>query len=185
MAARKRRALFVQQVLPVLRHRLGRPGHRLLRRMRVRTMKLRAFEEFFGAIVVKPFLTWLETGDDRVSRSRAMFRRMLIWRTVTTADVAALRASAKMQPPFALRQAFDAPRSAWLGRRIDAIPLRRHGFFSELLSRDYIVRKRPFIPGPTAGAGNLSAPGRVPERLNRIFYLLVALPWRPRLDAQP
>ena len=36
------------------------------------------------------------------------------------------RTSAKMQPPRARRRAFDATRSAWLGRRVDTIPLGLH-----------------------------------------------------------
>ena len=38
----------------------------------------------------------------------------------------AFGASAKMQPPSALGQAFDATCAAWLGRGIDTVPLRLH-----------------------------------------------------------
>jgi hypothetical protein len=48
---------------------------------------------------------------------------MLIWRRIAAADVTAFGASAKMQPPSAHSQAFDATRSAWLGRRVDTITL--------------------------------------------------------------
>src|SRR5258708_4968848 len=94
--------------------------------MRVRSAKLRAGEEFFRTIVVKPMLARLEARDYRVTRSGAMFRCMLVWRAVTAADVTAFGASAKMEPPSAQSRAFDATCSAWLGRRVDTIPLGLH-----------------------------------------------------------
>jgi hypothetical protein len=71
--------LFVQQRLPVCRHCSGRSRDRLIQRMTVRSVKLRAGEEFFCTIVVKPPLARLEARDYRVTRSGAMFRCMLIW----------------------------------------------------------------------------------------------------------
>lgn len=47
--------------------------------MRVGSMKIRAGEEFFSTIIVKPPLARLEARDYRVTRSGVMFRRMLIW----------------------------------------------------------------------------------------------------------
>ena len=70
--------------------------------MRVGSGKLGAGDEFFSAIVVKPVLARLEALDDRVAGRGVVFRRMLIWRTVAAADVAAFGASAKVQPPSAL-----------------------------------------------------------------------------------
>jgi hypothetical protein len=99
--------------------------------MRVRSGKLRAGEGFLCTIVVKPPLARLETRDDRVTRSGEMFRCMLTWRTVTTADVTALRASAQMKPPSARAGAFDATRSARLDCRVDTIPFRLHGLLSD------------------------------------------------------
>ena len=89
-------------------------------------MKFRAGEDFFSPIVVKPVLPGLEARNDRVTRSGVMFRCMLIWRTVTAADVTAFSASAKMQPPSAQSHAFGATCSAWLGRWVDTIPLGLH-----------------------------------------------------------
>ena len=88
--------------------------------------KPRAGEKFFGTIVVEPSLARLETRDDRVTRSGEVFGGMLVWRTVTAADVTALRAPAKMKPPSAPRQAFGAACSAWLGRWIDTFPQMLH-----------------------------------------------------------
>jgi len=47
--------------------------------VRVRRVKLRAWKEFFGTIVVKPPLARLKARDYRVTLSGAMFRCMLIW----------------------------------------------------------------------------------------------------------
>jgi hypothetical protein len=126
----QRAALFVKQRLPVGRHRSGRSGHRLIQRMRVRGVKLRAGEELSGAVVVEPSLARLEACDYRVTRSRVMFRCMLVWRSITAPDVPAFDTSAKMQPPPAHSRAFDAARPAWLGCGVDAIPLRLHKVIS-------------------------------------------------------
>ena len=75
----KSRPLFVKQRLPVCRHHFGRAGHRLIQRMRVRGVKLRAGEELSRTIVVKPSLARLEARDYRVTSSRVMFRCMLTW----------------------------------------------------------------------------------------------------------
>ena len=96
----------------------------------MRGVKLGAGTGFARAIVVKPLLARLEAHDDRVLGGVIMFGRVLTWGRVTTADVAALRAPAKMQPPSAGSQALDAARSARLGRGVDAIPLGLHGFNS-------------------------------------------------------
>src|SRR5581483_9979921 len=95
--------------------------------MAVGARKLRAGEGFSRAIVVKPFLARLEAHDDRVAGGAKVFGRVLTWRTVAAADVAALRAAAKMQPPSARSQAFDATCSARLHRGVDAVPLAFHG----------------------------------------------------------
>src|ERR1700683_4115949 len=101
--------------------------------MRVRSLKLRAGEEFLGTIVVKPPLAWLEARDYRVTRSGVMFRCMLIGRGITAADVTTFGASAKMQPPCVQSKAFDATCSAWLGRWVDTIPLGLHRLLSDFL----------------------------------------------------
>ncbi len=126
--------LFANEHLPVWRHRSGRPRHRLIQRMRVGRMKLWAGEDFVRPIVVKPMLPGLEACDDRVIRSGVMFRCMLIWRTVTAADVTALGASAKMQPPAALSHALDAACSARPGHRVDTIRLGCHTLLLGALS---------------------------------------------------
>ena len=101
--------------------------------MAVRGVKFRPLEGFFRAVVVKPVLARLEAGDDRVARSGVVFRRMLIWRTITAANVTTLGASAKMEPPRARRRAFDAACSAGLGCRDDAVPLGVHKSSDTLL----------------------------------------------------
>jgi len=51
----------------------------LIQRMRVRSVKLRAGDEFFSTIVAKPPLARLEARDYRMTRSGVMFRCMLTW----------------------------------------------------------------------------------------------------------
>ena len=92
----------------------------------MRSDKFRAGEEFLRPVVVKPALTPLEARDYRVSGGGVMFRCMLTGRIIAAANVTALGASAKMQPPPTLGQTFDATAPAWLGRRVDAIPLGLH-----------------------------------------------------------
>ena len=91
--------------------------------MAVRGVKFRAGEGFFCTIIVKPLLARLEARDDRVTRSGVMFRCVLIWRTITAADVPAFGASAKMKPPSAPSRAFDAAGSARPDRWIYAVLL--------------------------------------------------------------
>ena len=96
--------------------------------MAVRSGNLRTGEGFFSTVVVKPMLARLEALDDRVPRGGEVFRCMLTWRAVAAADVTALRAPAKMKPPFACSGAFDAACSARLGRRVDTISFGLHRF---------------------------------------------------------
>jgi hypothetical protein len=55
--------------------------------------------------------------------------------------------SAKMQPPPAWSRAFDATCSAWLGRRVDTIPLGLHK-----LLFDFLLLQLLLIDGRTKGA---------------------------------
>ena len=96
----------------------------------MRSGKIRTGKEIACAVVVKPPLPRLKTCDNRVVRSCVVFRCMLIWGIIIAADVTAFGASAKMQPPSALSQAFDATCSAWLNCWVDTIPLGLHGLLS-------------------------------------------------------
>ena len=66
--------------------------------MAVRSGKLRTGEGFFGTVVVKPMLAWLEARDYRVPRRGVVFRCMLIWRTVAAADVTAFGELRQLEP---------------------------------------------------------------------------------------
>jgi hypothetical protein len=155
--------------------------------MRVRSTKLRAGDELLGTIVVKPLLARLETRDYRVTRSGAVFRRMLIWRTVAAADVPAFGASAQMQPPSAQSQAFDATGSARLDCRIDTIPLRLHGFLSDFrllaLSADaqYAIRVKKCGFGAREGGRSLLSAGM---RRPRWSLGSIREPWYPDIVIQ-
>jgi hypothetical protein len=59
----------------------------------------------------------------------------------------AFGASAKMQPPSAQSQAFDATCSTWLGCWVDTIPLRLHRLLS-----DFLLLQLLLIDGRTEAA---------------------------------
>jgi hypothetical protein len=88
--------------------------------MRARAGQLRTLESFSRSVIVEPVLAGLEAVDDRVARGGVMLRRMLAWRTIATADVAAFGASAQVQPPSVRCQAFDATCAAWFCLQIDS-----------------------------------------------------------------
>ena len=86
-------------------------------------------------VVVKPILTRLKAGYDRMPRCRRMPRRMLARRTVTASDVPALRTPAEMKPPtFRRRQAFNASIATWLRSRINSTTSFFHVRFSVSMS---------------------------------------------------
>ena len=176
----------MKQRLPVWGHRPGRSGRRLIQRTRVRSLKLWACDELLGTIVVKPLLARLETRDYRVTRSGAVFRRVLIWRTIAAADVPAFGASAKMQPPSAQSQAFDATCSAWLDRRVDTIPLRLHRLLSDLLllalsaDAQYAIRVKKCGLGARHGGRSLLSSGM---RRPRRSLGSIREPWYPDINA--
>jgi hypothetical protein len=153
----------------------------------VRSLKLRAGDELLCTIVVKPLLARLETRDYRVTRSDAVFRRMLIWRTIAAADVSAFGASAKMQPPSAQSQAFDATCSAWLDCRVDTIPLGLHRLLSDLLllalsaDAQYAIRvKKCGLGARHSGRSLLSSGMRRPRR----SLGSIREPWYPDITMQ-
>jgi hypothetical protein len=153
----------------------------------VRSAKLRAGDELLGTIVVKPLLARFETGDYRVTRSGAVFRRMLIWRTIAAADVPAFGASAKMQPPSAQSQTFDATGSAWLDRRVDTIPLRLHRLLSDFLllalgaDAQYAIRVKKCGLRVRQGGRSLSSGGM---RRPRWSLGSIRQPWYPHIPMQ-
>ena len=153
----------------------------------MRSLKLRAGDELLCTIVVKPLLARLETRDYRVTRSDAVFRRMLIWRTIAAADVSAFGASAKMQPPSAQSQAFDATCSAWLDRRVDTIPLRLHRLLSDFLllalgaDAQYAIRVKKCGLGARHGGRSLLSSGM---RRPRRSLGSIREPWYPDITMQ-
>jgi hypothetical protein len=108
-------ALVVEQCLPICGHAASRSRHGLICRMGVGRGKNRSGKEVAGTVIVKPPFPGLETRDYRVTGRRIVLRCVLIWRGIAAANVTALGASAKMQPPAAHRQAFDTACTARLG----------------------------------------------------------------------
>jgi hypothetical protein len=64
--------------------------------MRARAVQRRTLKGFSRSVIVEPVFAGLEAIDDRVARGRIVLRRMLAWRRIATADVAAFGASAEM-----------------------------------------------------------------------------------------
>jgi hypothetical protein len=94
--------------------------------MRARAGQFRTLKSFSRAVIVEPVLAGFEAVDDRVAGARVMLCRMLVWRTIAAADVAAFGASAQMQPPPVRFQAFDATGTAWFGVQIDSFAFALH-----------------------------------------------------------
>ena len=132
----------MQQGTPIARHAALGTWDRLIDGMGVRWWQLDTGDRRFFLVVVKPILTRLEAGNDRMAARSGMLRGVLRRRAVTTADVTALRAAPKVQPPPARGQAFHATISARFRRRVDTAAVRgwifHHtapfGFASTLLS---------------------------------------------------
>ena len=137
-----RSALFVQQGTPIARHAALGTWDRLIDGMGGRWQQFCTRDHGFLFVVVKPILTRLEAGNDRMAARSGMLRGVLRRRAVTTADVTALRAAPQVQPPPARGQAFHATISARFRRRVDTAAVRgwifHHtapfGFASTLLS---------------------------------------------------
>jgi hypothetical protein len=89
----------VQEGLPICRYPPGGSGCGLSFGMGMRRRQLGAAHHVLLLVVIKPVLTGLEAGDDVMPRRRRVFRRVLIGRAVTTADVSTLRTPAEMKPP--------------------------------------------------------------------------------------
>src|ERR1700733_16167425 len=72
-------------------------------------------------VIVKPILTRLEAGNDRMACCRRMLGGMLARRTVAATDVPALRTPTEMKPPaFRRLQAFDTAIATWLRSGVDS-----------------------------------------------------------------
>ena len=84
----------MQALLPVRGNAPGGSWGRLVQRMMFWRRKPRAVVELLVAVVVEPMFSGFETGDQRMPNGFGVGSRVLARRLVTTADVAALGASA-------------------------------------------------------------------------------------------
>ena len=109
----------MQQGTPVARHAALGARDRLIEGMRARWWQFHTGDHRFFFVVVKPLLTRFEAGNDWMAAHFRMLRGVLPRRAITTADVTALRAAPKVQPPPACRQAFHAAISTRFRRRVD------------------------------------------------------------------
>src|SRR5690349_15250923 len=89
--------------------------------MVLRRFEPRTLQHVIRGIVVKPILTRLKGADDGVAASAGVRRSVLAGGRVATTDVSASRAAAKVEPPAARDQAFDATGPAGRNRRVDLL----------------------------------------------------------------
>jgi hypothetical protein len=123
----------VQERLPVGWHSSCGSRCGLIFWMRVRRKQFHTFDRDHALrlVIVKPILTRLEAGNDRMPRCRRMFRCMLTRRTVTASDVPTLRTPAEMKPPtFRGRLAFHTSVATWLRGGVDSAVIFSHFDFS-------------------------------------------------------
>jgi hypothetical protein len=109
----------MKMLLPVRRHPAAWARDRLVEWVVMGGCQPRPSEEFAGAVVPEPILTWLETADDRVLGRSGVVAGMLAGGVVAAADMAALGTAAEMKPPAPHFQAFDATGSAGGDARVD------------------------------------------------------------------
>ena len=67
--------------------------------MRMRRKQAPALDDPLFLIIIKPILTRLEAGNDRMPGCRRMLGRMLARRAVAATDVSTFGTSAEMKPP--------------------------------------------------------------------------------------
>jgi hypothetical protein len=85
-----------------------------------------AFNLALGLEVPKPPFTRFEALHDGMPGGVEMFARVLVWRAVAAADVAAFRTAAKMKPPVAGGQALHASGATWRNVGVNACNLLLH-----------------------------------------------------------
>ena len=102
----------MQLELPVRWHATLRSGHGLVERMMARRSQGGALEVFLGRVVPEPVLAWLVALDDWMAGIDGMVTRVLTRRRVATANMAAMRAAAQVEPPRTRGVALDAARAA-------------------------------------------------------------------------
>ena len=89
----------VDVTFPIRRHASGRPRRWLLGRTRGGRRQLGTSHHRFRLVVEEPVLAGLETLDVAMPGGVGVCGRVLPWRCVATADMAALSAPAQVNPP--------------------------------------------------------------------------------------
>jgi hypothetical protein len=113
--------------LPVARHLACRAGRWLIFRVPLRLRQSLAGNHLAGPVIIKPGLSWLEAGCNRMPCGMKMLRCVLAGRTVATADMPAFSTTPQMQPPSARGEALDAALAARRQIGIDTLTLGFHG----------------------------------------------------------
>src|ERR1700677_1560816 len=110
----------VQLALPVGGDTPGWARSGLVERVVLRRRQLGAFVVLVGGVVPEPVLPRLEAAHDGVVRT-GVLAGVLAGRAVATADMAACRAAAEVEPPPVRREALDAPGPAGFYLWVDPI----------------------------------------------------------------
>jgi hypothetical protein len=109
----------MQESLPIRGDAAPRTWHRLVQRVMARGGQNGAFHVLLARVVPEPAFAGFVTLDDRVSGIDRMPGGVLGRRGIATADVAALGAATKIEPPPAGCETLDTARAARRNRGID------------------------------------------------------------------
>ncbi len=144
----------VQLSFPASGHAAGWSRHRLIERVVIWRSQAGTVEVLLPRVVPEPVLTGLVAPDDRVAHLGGVVAGMLGWRRVATADVTAMRATAKVEPPTAGCQALDAARAARGYRWIDLELVRHRSCLPkcQLLVAQGLSEARPLAADEVIGA---------------------------------
>ena len=116
----------MQLRFPISRHFTGGTREWLIFRMPTRGSKLFTTDHFFGLVVIKPGLPWLETCCDGMPGRPKVFGRVLAEGTVAASHMAALCAASQVEPPTTACKAFNAAVTARRNCGIDSLSTRFH-----------------------------------------------------------
>ena len=116
----------VKLLFPIRRDPAARPWSGLAQGVGSWWRESLAFNLALGLEVPKPPFTRFEALHDGMPDGVEMFARVLIWRAVAAADVAAFCTAAKMKPPIAGGQTLHASSTTWRNVGVNACNLFLH-----------------------------------------------------------
>lgn len=123
--------------LPVGRNPPRRARSRLGLRMPARRSKFLTLKHRPCPVIVKPNFPRLKACCNRMTGGVEMLGCVLAGRAITTAHMAALRATAQVQPPSARGETFGTAIAAWLNGKVYAVSFGLHRISSGECSWSY------------------------------------------------